>query len=146
MEKPMKLIGPYLSGITRRTAITMKLLGIPFEHLNLNAYVDKEEVRRYSPMGKVPALVLDNGEVLIDSAGIIDVLHEMVGPDKTLIPPSGAARLRALQLLGIGLNIYPKLTALYDENLRPHSHQLQSAFEGLAEQAIIGLKQPEGAT
>ena len=80
----MKLVGPWLSGFTRRTGITMKLLGIPFEHLNLNAYVDKEEVRRYSPMGKVPALVLDNGEVLIDSAGIIDVLHEMVGPEGAL--------------------------------------------------------------
>jgi glutathione S-transferase len=142
----MKLVGPWLSGFTRRTGITMKLLGIPFEHLNLNAYVDKEEVRRYSPMGKVPALVLDNGEVLIDSAGIIDVLHEMVGPDKALFPPSGAARLRALQLVGIGLNIYPKLTGLYDESLRPQSHQLQSAFEGMAEQAIIGFKQLEAQT
>jgi glutathione S-transferase len=142
----MKLVGPWLSGFTRRTAITMKLLGIPFEHLDLNAYVDKEAVRRYSPMGKVPALVLDNGEVLIDSAGIIEVLHEMAGPDKALIPPSGAARLRALQLIGIGLNIYPKLTALYDESLRPQSHQLQSAFEGLGEQATIGFKQLEAQT
>jgi glutathione S-transferase len=138
MEKPMKLVGRWISGFTRRTAITMKLLDIPFEHLNLNAFTDKEEVRRYSPMGKVPALVLDNGEVLIDSAGIIDVLHEMVGPEKALIPPSGAPRLKALQLMGIGLNIYPKLSALYDETLRPKSHQLQSVFEGLAEQAIIG--------
>jgi glutathione S-transferase len=136
----MKLVGPYISGFTRRTAITMKLLGIPFEHLDLNAYTDKEQVRRYSPMGKVPALVLDSGEVLIDSAGIIDVLHEMAGPGKALIPLSGTPRLRALQLIGIGLNIYPKLTALYDESQRPKSHQLQSAFEGLAEQAIIGLK------
>ena len=53
----MKLVGPWLSGFTRRTGITMKLLGIPFQHLNLNAYTEKEEVRRYSPMGKVPALV-----------------------------------------------------------------------------------------
>ena len=87
----MKLVGPWLSGFTRRTAITMKLLEIPFEHLNLNSYVNKEEVRYYSPMGKVPALVLDNGEVLIDSAGIIDLLYEMAGRDKALIPPSGAA-------------------------------------------------------
>ena len=136
----MKLVGPWLSGFTRRTGITMKLLGIPFEHLNLNAYTDKEEVRRYSPMGKVPALVLDNGEVLIDSPGIIDVLHEMAGPEKALIPPSGAARLEALRLIGIGLNIYPKLTALFDESLRPENCRLQSAMEGFAEQAIIGLK------
>jgi len=136
----MKLVGPYISGFTRRTAITMKLLGIPFEHLNLNAYTDKEEVRRYSPMGKVPALVLDNGDSLIDSAGIIDVLHERAGPEKALIPGSGAPRLRALQLIGIGVNIYPKLTALYDESLRPKSHQLQSAFAGFTEQAVMGFK------
>jgi glutathione S-transferase len=146
MENLMKLVGPYISGFTRRTAITMKLLGIPFEHLNLNAYTDKEEVRRYSPMGKVPALVLDNGEVLIDSAGIIDVLHEMAGPGKALIPPSGAPRLKALQLIGTGLNIYPKLSSLYDETLRPKGHQLQSVFAGLAEQAIIGLKLLEAQT
>ena len=142
----MKLVGPYISGFTRRTAITMKLLGIPFEHLDFNAYTQKEEVRRYSPMGKVPALVLDNGETLIDSAGIIDVLHEMAGPRKALMPPSGAPRLKALQLLGIGMNIYPKLSSLYDETLRPKEHQLQSVFEGLAEQAIIGLSLLEAQT
>ncbi len=136
----MKLVGPWISGFTRRTGITMKLLGIPFEHLDVNAYTQKAEVRRYSPMGKVPALVLDDGEVLIDSAGIIDVLHEMAGPGKALMPPSGAPRLKALQLLGIGLNIYPKLTALYDESMRPENYRLQSAIEGFAEQAIIGLK------
>ena len=139
----MKLVGPWLSGFTRRTAITTKLLGIPFEHLNLNAYTDKAEVRRYSPMGKVPALVLDNGEVLIDSAGIIDVSHAMVAPEKALIPPSGAPRLKALQLIGIGLAIYPKLSALYDESLRPENYRLQSAIEGFAEQAVIGFKMLE---
>jgi glutathione S-transferase len=142
----MKLVGPWLSGFTRRVGITMKLLGIPFEHLDLNAYTDKEAVRRYSPMGKVPALVLDSGEVLIDSSGILDVLQEMVGSDKALIPPSGPARLRALKLTGIGMNIYPKLTSLYDESLRPKSHQLQSVFVGLAEQAIIGFKMLEEET
>ena len=136
----MKLVGPWISGFTRRTGITMKLLGLPFEHLDLNAYTQKEEVRRYSPMGKVPALVLDDGEVLVDSPGIIDVLYEVVGPEKALIPPSGAQRLKALQLIGLGLNIYPNLTALYDESLRPANYRLQSAIEGFAEQAIIGLK------
>jgi len=64
-----------------------------------NAYTDKEEVRRYSPMGKVPALVLDNGDSLIDSAGIIDVLHERGLDPKRRLSGSGAPRLRALQLI-----------------------------------------------
>ena len=62
------------------------------------------------------------------------------------MPPSGAARLRALQLVGIGINIYPKLSSLFDETLRPKEHQLQAVFEGLAEQAIIGLKLLEAQT
>ena len=86
-----------------------------------------------------------NGEVLIDSPGIIDVLHEIVGPEKALLPPPGASRLEALQLIGIGLAIYPKLTALFDETLRPENYRLQSAIEGFAEQAIIGLKLLEAA-
>jgi len=36
----------------------MKLLGIPFEHLNLNAIPTKKKFAVH-PMGKVPALVLD---------------------------------------------------------------------------------------
>jgi glutathione S-transferase len=59
---------------------------------------------------------------------------------RALIPPSGASRLKALRLIGIGLNIYPKLTALFDESLRPENYRLQSAIEGFAGQAIIGLK------
>jgi glutathione S-transferase len=143
----MKLVGPWISGFTRRVGITMKFLGIPFEHLNLNAYSQKEEVRRYSPMGKVPALVLDNGEALIDSSGILDVLQEIAGPDKALLmPPSGALRLKALQIIGIGMNVYPKLTSLYEESQRPQGLQWQSVFEGAAEQAIIGLKLIEAQT
>jgi glutathione S-transferase len=142
----MKLVGPWLSGFTRRIGITMKLLGIPFEHLNLNAYTDKKEVRRYSPMGKVPALVLDSGEVLIDSPGIIELLNDMVGPEKAFVLPSGASRLKALQLIGIGSNIYPKLSALFDESQRPENYRMQSAVEGFAEQAITGYKLLEEQT
>jgi glutathione S-transferase len=94
----------------------------------------------------VPALVLDNGEVLIDSSGVIDVLHEMVGPKRALLPPSGASRLEALQLIGIGLAIYPKLSSIFDEILRQESHRLQSAIDGFAEQAIIGFNMLEERT
>jgi glutathione S-transferase len=142
----MKLVGPWISGFTRRIGITMKLLGMPFEHLNLNVYTDKREVRRYSPMGKVPALVLEGGEVLIDSPGIIEFLNDMVGPERALVLPVGASRLKALQLIGIGSNIYPKLSALFDESQRPENYRLQSAVEGFAEQAIIGYKLLEEQT
>ena len=74
---------------------------------------------------------MDNGDVLIDSSGIIDVLREMVGPEKpALMPPSGPARLRALKLVGIGVNIYPKLSSLYDETLRPNGDRPRRRSSG----------------
>lgn len=142
----MKLVGPWLSGYTRRTAMTLRLLELPFEHINLNAYLDKEEVRRYSPMGKVPALILDDGEVLFDSGSVIDFLHETVGPERALLPPSGAPRRRALKLVGVGLAVYGKLSGIFDEILRPESHRLASVKAGLTEQALIGFKMLEEAT
>jgi glutathione S-transferase len=49
----MKLIGPWFSGYTRRVGITLKLLGIPFEHLPYHAYEQQDLIRPFSPMVKV---------------------------------------------------------------------------------------------
>jgi glutathione S-transferase len=75
----MLLIGMFDSPFVRRVAITLKLLGIPFEHGNWSVGKDFERIRHYNPLGRVPTLVLDNGEVLIESAAILDYLDELAG-------------------------------------------------------------------
>ena len=40
---------------------------------------NRAEVRARNPLGRIPALVLDNGEVLLDSSAIIDHLDEVHG-------------------------------------------------------------------
>lgn len=59
---------------------------------------DKDtEISRVNPLGKVPAMILDDGELMIDSPVMceyLDALH--VGPG--LIPPSGPARRMVLRL------------------------------------------------
>lgn len=135
----MKLVGPWFSGYTRRVGITLKLLGIPFEHLPFHAYEQKELIRPFSPMTKVPALVLDDGTILYDSASIIDYLHETVGPQRALLAAGGAERRDALQFIGIASAIYGKLSDIYDESLRPPEHQIASIVEALREQALAGF-------
>ena len=44
------------------------------------AFGDRAEVRAKNPLGRIPALVLDTGEVLIDSDAIIDHLDEDLWP------------------------------------------------------------------
>jgi glutathione S-transferase len=53
-------------------------------------------VRAHNPLGRIPTLVLDDGEVLVDSAAIIDHLDEVYGRDHALTPPAGADRRAVL--------------------------------------------------
>ncbi|TKC88845.1 glutathione S-transferase family protein [Trinickia terrae] len=139
----MKLIGPWFSGYTRRVGITLKLLGIPFEHLPYHAYEQKELVRPFSPMGKVPALVLDDGAILYDSGSIIEYIHEAVGSERALLAPSGADRRDALQFVGIASAIYGKLSDIYDESIRPLDLQSAPIAESLRQQALAGFRMIE---
>ena len=67
----MVLIGRYRSPFTRRVAISMRLLGIAYEHRPHTAWRNLQEVRAVNPVGRVPALILDSGEGLFDSSAIL---------------------------------------------------------------------------
>jgi len=54
--------------------------------------------------------------------------------------PSAPHVLGRSSSLGLGSNIYPKLSALFDESQRPENYRLQSAVEGFAKQAIHRVK------
>ena len=139
----MKLIGPWFSGYTRRVGVTLNLLGIPFEHLPYHAYEQQDLIRPFSPMVKVPALVLDDDTILYDSGSIIEYLHEEVGPERALLAPSGVDRRDALQFIGIASAIYGKLSNIFDESLRPPEHQIASIVESYRQQALAGFQMIE---
>jgi glutathione S-transferase len=81
----MILVGRYLSPFVRRVGTTLQWLGIDYEHRSLSPALDTEAVRPFNPMIKVPALVLDDGEILIESSAILDSVLETV-PGKTKRP------------------------------------------------------------
>ncbi|MEM5314647.1 glutathione S-transferase family protein [Paraburkholderia sp. JHI869] len=142
----MKLVGPWFSGYTRRVGITLKLLKLPFEHLPYHAYREAERVRAFSPMVRVPALQLDDAQVLIDSSAIVDYLDSLVPLDQRLMPASGPERVRALQLVGYGCACYDKLARYCDElMLRPEAHRLAHLQTGYREQMESGFRVLEAA-
>jgi len=59
---------------------------------------NRAEVRASNPLGRIPALVLDSGETLIDSNAIIDHLDEVYGHDRPLTPRGGADRRAVLKV------------------------------------------------
>lgn len=108
----MKLIGVYLSPYVRRVAAALISRGLPYEHQPVNGYKEYEAASRYNPVGKVPSLVLDDGDILIDSSAIIDYLNELV-PSAPLIPAGSSARRATLKLAAIGYGVAEQAISLY---------------------------------
>jgi glutathione S-transferase len=94
----MLLIGLNRSPFTRRVAITLKIYGMPFEQRALSGFDNRAEVQAWNPLGRIPELVLDSGETLIDSGAIIDHLDEAYGRDHALTPAAGADRRAVLKV------------------------------------------------
>ncbi len=95
----MILIGMFDSPFVRRVAVSAHLLGFTFEHRNWSVGRDYERIRAYNPLGRVPALVLDSGEVLIESGMILDWLDQQVGEARALLPFTGEGRRKAQHVL-----------------------------------------------
>src|SRR5579864_8101013 len=104
----MVLIGQYDSPFVRRVAIALRLYGIAFEHRPWSTFGDAGKIAAYNPLLRVPTLVLDDGEALIDSTAILDHLDERVGPDKAMIPPRGAERRRHLRIIALATGLGDK--------------------------------------
>ena len=92
----MQLIGMLDSPYVRRVAISLQLLGLPFEHRSISVFRTFDEFSRLNPVVKAPSLVCDDGEVLMDSTLIIDYAEILAAPRRSLMPSDTAARQHAL--------------------------------------------------
>ena len=116
----MLLIGVNRSPYTRRVAITLKHYGVPFEQRDISGFGNRTEVRLANPLGRIPALVLDDDEALIDSAAIIDHLDQTYGGAEPLTPASGPQRRVVLKLAALMMGACDKgLHAAYERNHHP---------------------------
>src|SRR5437879_13047557 len=88
----MILIGQYDSPFVRRVAIAMRRYGMDYEHRPWSVFADAEKIAAHNPLRRVPTLILDDGEVLVDSWGIVDALDEAVGPERALLRARGGRR------------------------------------------------------
>ena len=111
----MILIGQYDSPFVRRVGIALTLYGLPFEHRPWSAFGDADKIRPYNPLTRVPTLVLDNGEVLIESHMILDHLDSLVPVDKRLFPVEEPARHQALKTAAMAIGLGDKIVSLFYE-------------------------------
>ena len=120
----MFLIGQYDSPFVRRVAIAMRLYGIDFEHRPWSTFGDADKIAPYNPLRRVPTLVLDDGEALIESAMILDYLDDRAGPEKALIARSGDVRRRHLRICALAMGLGDKAVSLLYERVLRKEKQL----------------------
>jgi glutathione S-transferase len=113
----MILIGQYDSPFVRRVAIALKLYSMAYEHRPWSTFGDGDRIAAYNPLLRVPTVVLDDGEVLIDSVTILDYLDEVAGPSKALIAGSGPARRQALKIRALATGLADKAVSLVYERV-----------------------------
>jgi glutathione S-transferase len=116
----MILVGQYDSPFVRRVAVSLRVLGLAYEHDTRSVFGDFDAMRRVNPLGRIPSLILPGGETLIDSAAILDWLDETAGPERALVPSKGPERRRALRLLALAVGTQDKLGAIgFERRMRP---------------------------
>jgi len=123
----MILIGQYDSPFVRRVAIAMTLYNLPFEHKPWSTFGDAEKIRPYNPLLRVPVLVLDDDETLIESLAILDYLDGRVAAAERMFPQDEPLRHKALRIASLATGISDKAVALYyEQNL--HGKDAASAM------------------
>jgi glutathione S-transferase len=141
---PMKLIFSQSSPFVRKVRISAIELGlidkIEFMPTVVAPGQANDEYSRITPLKKLPALILDNGDVVLDSYVIVEYLDELAGGGK-LIPASGPARwkVKSDHSLLQGM-LDSMLLCRYEKAVRPQGLQWQAwsddhwnrAWQGMA--------------
>jgi glutathione S-transferase len=111
----MILIGQYDSPFVRRVGIALTLYGLPFEQRPWSVFGDADKIRPFNPLTRVPTLVLDDGETLIDSHVILDYLDSLMPHAQRLFPAGEPARHRALKVAALAMGLAEKGVSLFYE-------------------------------
>ena len=136
----MKLYMSPASPFARKARIIIRELDLVrlVEEIPVNPAAS-DELRKTNPLGKIPALVLDDGSTLIDSPVICEYLNELGGgkffPGMSIWRET-TGRWRALTLQALGDGIADAAVARVYEGRRPDDVQNKDAIAKYT--AVIG--------
>jgi glutathione S-transferase len=114
----MKLISSPTTPFGRKVRIVLLEKRIPFE-LELDVpWSPDTKVGQSNPLGKVPVLVLKDGESLYDSRVIVEYL-EHVSPVGHLLPHEAKSRIAVRKIEALADGIIDAAALIFLENKRP---------------------------
>jgi len=114
----LKLIASRTSPYTRKVRVALADKKFEFELVELSPWTPDNPVLGYSPLGKVPVLVLDDGTHLYDSRVIVEYL-DTVSPVSRLIPEPARQRIAVRRIEALADGICDAGIAIALEGRRP---------------------------
>jgi len=135
------------SPFVRKVRIAAGVLGlsdrIEVRETDLNDTADS--IRVQNPIGKIPALILDDGTVYYDSPVILEVLDHLAGGGR-IIPRELPARFAALRLQALCDGILDAgVLLVYEERYRPADKRVQGWVERQTDKVTRALAALEAA-
>lgn len=141
----MRLIGMLDSPYVRRVAISLEMLGVPFEHEAVSVFSTFEQFQSINPVVKAPSLVCDDGEILMDSSLILQFIEATAARGRTLWPSDHLELQHDFRAVSLALAACEKsLQIVYERNLRPTEVQYEPWMARVTGQllaAYAGLEQ-----
>jgi glutathione S-transferase len=136
----MKLIGMLDSPYVRRVAVSLQMLGLPFEHQSLSVFSTYEQFKQINPVVKAPTLLADDGTVLMDSTLILQYAEFIAMPAARRTPTMPRELLRSQHLLGVVLAACDKsVQIVYEHKVRPAEKLHQPWLQRVTEQLVAAL-------
>lgn len=129
----MKLLSSPASPFGRKVKITIaeKKLTDRVEVLTVDATKGDPNLNAANPLGRIPALILDNGDTIHDSHVICEYL-DSVGSGPVLVPRSGPERWRTLTLASLADGLMEQaLLQVYEGRYRPADMRVESWVQRL---------------
>ena len=142
----MKLYGGFGSPFTRRVGTTLLLYKLKHEHVVLRGNVPEEleQLKKFNPLARIPALETEEGIALVDSVTILDYLDQQVETDILLTPQKGIERTKILNLMGIAAGAAEKsVSCYYEEGInakRPADKVYRPWVDKMYEQTKDGIE------
>jgi glutathione S-transferase len=137
----MQLIGMLDSPYVRRVAVSLKVLGLPFEHQSVSVFRHFDQFAAINPVVKAPTLIADDGTALMESTLILQHIAQVSGCD--LMP---ADHVRALRQIGLALAACEKtISIVYERTLRPAEKQYEPWLDRVRGQLLTAYDALEEA-
>jgi len=118
----MKLFIATPSPFARKVRVALQEKRIDCEVVVENPWLPDTEMARVNPLGKVPALVLDDGTVVHDSSVIVEYL-ETLDREPRLLPAPGELRVAHRQVEAVADGVCDAVVLTVLERTRPAAQQ-----------------------